>query len=119
MRRPEQPATMAYPMVPVVRAIVGEKDEQPSPPLVPDAEECKAVEHGEEGELRSFRQDIDEKIANTHRETGGCVLDFIKITTHDRICDYLQSHKEQEGWYRKVNQVWHVFLPRRNTSGAI
>ena len=99
---------MARTVIPIISKIVGEKGQQPSPPLIADVEEHEAVKEGKDGELHHFGYGVDEDIADAHGDIGGRIFDFIEVTPHESIGDHLQSQKDQESWDSEINKVRHL-----------
>jgi hypothetical protein len=108
-------AGVADSVEPVIAEIVRKKDQHPRPPLIPDVKDCEAVQHGENGKLHCFREQINGKITDAHGETGCGVLDFIEVAAHDRVGDGLQRYQQHERWNRKDNQVGHLLHKRKST----
>ena len=107
VRSPKQAAGMAGTVIPVISAVVSEEGQQPGPPLIADVEEREAVKQRKDRELRPLGHGVDEDIANAHADIGSRIPHFIKVTPHEGVSDYLQSHKEYESWNSEVNQVGH------------
>jgi len=103
-------------VIPIISKIVGEKGQQPTPPLIADVEQREAVKEGKGGELHRFGYGVDEDIADPHGDIGGRIFDSIEVTPHESIGDYFQSQKDQESWDSKVNKVRHLalFLGRKS-----
>src|SRR5215813_11378057 len=105
MRGPEETALVARAMEPIVGEIVGDKEQQPRPPLITDFEDRESMDSTERRERQSLCRYSHEHIAYAHGETRSRVLRFVKIATHHRVADHLNSQQKQEGGNRELYQV--------------
>src|SRR5262249_461769 len=76
MASPEETTLVACAMEPVITEIIGDKEQQPGPPLITDFEDRKSMDGSKCRERHSLSRYPDEDIANPHCQTGRGVLDL-------------------------------------------
>ena len=87
VRSPEEPASVAGAVEPIIAEVVSEERQHPCPPLIADRKDSKLVHPGENGEDHSLGQQTNHDVADAHREAGGRVFGLVKIAAHPGVRD--------------------------------
>ena len=100
MGGPEKPAFVAEAVEDIVGEIFQKEQQNPAPPHNLDIEQAVFVSQEIEAQHRDLGQQLDQHIADPHRQAGGSIFNLIQFAVLDGADNRLHDHQNDKRRYR-------------------